>query len=152
MLGRAGGVDALTYGNHPRYTDETLWDYEAGVKTQGRGLTFNAATFYPRIKNLQVTADAGSCSSGVMFNVPKAHTQGFEAELSARPMRGLDLALSGSIINSKFDSSVTTTAGTVIAGIRGGNRLSTVPQFQVSASATYGQHFGSNADWYVSAS
>ena len=115
MLGRAGGVDALTYGNHPRYTDETLWNYEAGVKTQGRGLTFNAAAFYTRIKNLQVTADAGSCSSRVVFNVPKAHTQGIEAELSARPVRGLDLALSGSIINSKFDSSVTTTAGTSIS-------------------------------------
>ncbi|WP_293941961.1 TonB-dependent receptor [Sphingomonas sp.] len=150
--GGAGGVDALTYGNHPRYNDETLWNYEGGIKTQGHGLTFNAAAFYTRIKNLQVTADAGSCSSRVVFNVPKAHTQGIEAELSARPIRGLDLALSGSFINSKFDSSVTTTSGTVIAGIRDGNRLPTVPKFQVSASATYGQRFSSNADWYVSAS
>ena len=150
--GGAGGVDALTYGNHPRYNDETLWNYEAGVKTQSRGITFNAAAFYTRIKNLQVTADAGSCSSRVVFNVPKAHTQGIEAELSVRPMRGLDLALSGSIINSKFDSSVTTTAGTVIAGIRDGNRLPTVPKFQIATTATYGQRFSSNANWYVSAS
>ena len=135
--GGATGIDALTYGNRPRYGDETLWNYEAGVKTQGRGFTFNAAAFYTDIKNLQVTADAGSCSSRVVFNVPKAHTVGVEAEVSARPIDGLALGLSGSYIDSKFDRSVTTTGGTVIAGIRDGNRLPTVPRFQISANATY---------------
>ena len=150
--GGAGGVDALTYGNRPAYDDETLWNYEAGVKLQNRGLVFNAAAFYTSIKNLQVTADAGTCSSRVVFNVPKAHTQGIEAEISARPLPGLDVALSGSLISSKFDSSVTTTTGTVIAGIRDGNRLPTVPKFQMSASATYGQRLSSNSEWYVSVS
>ncbi len=135
--GGAGGVDALTYGNRPRYGDETLWNYEAGIKTQGRGFTFNAAAFYTDIKNLQVTADAGSCSSRVVFNVPKAHTVGIEGELSARPLENLQVGVSGSYIDSKFDRSVTTTTGVVIAGIRDGNRLPTVPKFQISANASY---------------
>lgn len=150
--GGAGGVDALTYGNRPRYDDETLWNYELGVKTQGSGFTFNAAAFYTDIKNLQVTADAGSCSSRVVFNVPKAHTQGIEFELSARPAEGLDLGISGSLVSAKFDSSVTTTAGAVIAGIRDGNRLPTVPKFQISANATYSFPVSDGAEAYVSTS
>ena len=135
--GGAGGVDALTYGNRPRYGDETLWNYEGGVKAQRGGITLNAAGFYTDIKNLQVTADAGSCSSRVVFNVPKAHTVGVEVELSARPAQGLQVGVSGSYIDSKFDASVTTTAGVVIAGIRDGNRLPTVPRFQISGNANY---------------
>ena len=135
--GGATGVDALTYGNRPRYGDETLWNYEGGVKAQGGGFTLNAAGFYTDIKNLQVTADAGSCSSRVVFNVPKAHTAGVEVELSARPAKGFEVGVSGSYIDSKFDASVTTTSGVVIAGIRDGNRLPTVPRFQISGNATY---------------
>jgi iron complex outermembrane recepter protein len=150
--GGAGGIDALTYGNRPRYDDETLWNYELGVKTQGRGFTFNAAAFYTDISNLQVTADAGSCSSRVVFNVPKAHTQGLEFELSASPADGLDLGISGSIVSAKFDSSVTTTAGAVIAGIRDGNRLPTVPKFQISANASYSFPISDGAEAYVSTS
>jgi iron complex outermembrane recepter protein len=150
--GGAGGIDALTFGNRPRYDDETLWNYELGVKTQGRGFTFNAAAFYTDISNLQVTADAGSCSSRVVFNVPKAHTQGLEFELSARPADGLDLGISGSFVSAKFDSSVTTTAGAVIAGIRDGNRLPTVPKFQISANASYSFPISDGAEAYVSTS
>jgi outer membrane receptor protein involved in Fe transport len=150
--GGATGIDAQTFGNRPTYEDETLWNYEAGVKYGTRGLSFNAAAFYNDIKNLQVTADAGSCSSRVVFNVPKAHTMGVEAELNASPAPGFDLSFAASYVEAEFDSSVTTTAGAVIAGIREGNRLPTVPKFQVAATATYGQRFNETSDWYVSAS
>jgi iron complex outermembrane receptor protein len=59
------------------------------VKTRFGGVTFNGAVFYTDIKNLQTTLDAGSCSSRVVFNVPKAHTKGIEGELSARLAPGL---------------------------------------------------------------
>jgi len=158
--GGATGIDALTFGNRPGYDDETLWNYEAGVKYQTRGVTINAAAFYTDITDLQVTADAGSCSSRVVFNVPKAHTQGVELEFSVRPLTGLDLSLAGSIIEAKFDSDVRTAdnltlpgdQSVVIAGIRDGNRLPSVPKFQMAATATYGQRLRTNAEWYISAS
>ncbi|MFA6218919.1 MAG: TonB-dependent receptor [Erythrobacter sp.] len=150
--GGATGIDALTYGNRPTYEDESLWNYELGIKTQGRGFTFNAAAFYSDISNLQVTADAGSCSSRVVFNVPKAHSQGVEFELTATPATGLDLGLSGSLLSAQFDSSVSTTAGVVIAGIRDGNRLPTVPKFQISANASYSFPVGEGTEAYVAAS
>ena len=101
------GSDIATFGGFQTYKDETLWNYEAGVKYSKHGVTFNAAAFYNDIKNLQVTLDAGSCSSRIVFNVPKAHAEGIEAELSIHPLVGLDLSFAGSLLNSKFDSSVT---------------------------------------------
>ena len=149
--GGATGTDAKTFGGHPKYEDESLWNYEAGVKASTRGITFNAAVFYNDIKNLQVTADAGSCSSRVVFNVPKAHSTGVEVELSARPAPGFDLSINGSVIDSKFDSSVTDASGNVIAGIRDGNRLPTVPKFQMSATASYAYAITDDMDWTFNA-
>jgi outer membrane receptor protein involved in Fe transport len=123
------------------------------VKYQKGWLTFNAAAFYTDIKDLQTTLDAGSCSSRVVFNVPKAHTMGVEAEISATPIPGLDLSLAGSVIESEFDSTLLSSDESfVIAGIRDGNRLPTVPKFQMAATATYGQRFSDKGVWYVSAS
>ena len=150
--GGATGPDALTYGGHPTYKDETLWNYEAGVKASSGGLTFNAAVFYNDIRNLQVTADAGSCSSRVVFNVPKAHSAGVEVELGFKPAPGFELSLNGSVTDSKFDSSVRDAGGAVIAGMRDGNRLPTVPKFQLSANAGYEREVQDGLDWLVNAS
>lgn len=143
--------DAALFGGFQDYDDETLWNYELGVKSQGRGFTFNAAGFYNDIKNLQVTLDAGSCSSRVVFNVPKAHSMGVEFELGLSPTDGLDLNLSGSIIEAEFDS---TLPGVLAAttGIREGNRLPSVPKFQLSASGSYEWPIGDTANMYVAAS
>jgi iron complex outermembrane recepter protein len=130
-------ADRAIFGGFQTYNDETLWNYEVGVKGGGHGINFNAAGFYTDISDLQVTLDAGSCSSRIVFNVPKAHTMGLEWELSATPAPGLDLSIAGSLLQAKFDSTVTTGTGAVIGGIRDGNRLPTVPKFQVAASATY---------------
>ncbi len=108
--------------------------------------------FYNDIKNLQVTADAGSCSSRVVFNVPKAHSAGVEMELSARPVPGLELSLNGSVIDAKFDSSVTDAGGNVIAGMRDGNRLPTVPKFQMAATGSYTTSISDGLDWTATAS
>jgi iron complex outermembrane receptor protein len=156
------GSDAATFGGFPTYDDETLWNYEAGVKYSRGPVTFNAAAFYNDIKDLQVTADAGSCSSRVVFNVPKAHAKGVEAEFSLRLLDGLDLSFAGSLTNAKFDSSVVTAdnpatplvdeGGVVIAGIRDGNRLPTVPKYQFAATAGYTTRLGDAIEWFTSAS
>ncbi|RJF93272.1 TonB-dependent receptor [Sphingomonas cavernae] len=129
-------ADLALFGGFQDYNDETLWNYEAGVKAQTGIFTFNAAGFYTDIKNLQVTLDAGSCSSRIVFNVPKAHTMGLEAEFTATPVTGLDLSLSGSWVEAEFDSTLPEPFATN-TGIREGNRLPTVPKFQMAAAATY---------------
>ena len=134
------------------YKDETLWNYEAGVKYSRHGITFNSAVFHNEIKNLQVTVDAGSCSSRLVFNVPKAHTTGLEAEFSAHPLPGLELSLAGSVISSKFDSTIANPVLATRTGIRDGNRLPTVPKYQFAATANYEQRFNNSANWFASAS
>lgn len=144
--GGATGPDARTYGGRPNYKDETLWNYEAGVKASSNGITFNAAVFYNDIRNLQVTADAGSCSSRVVFNVPKAHSSGVEVEIGIKPSPGFEFSINGSLTDSKFDSSVVDAGGAVIAGMRDGNRLPTVPKFQIAALASYTTEVGDGVD------
>lgn len=134
------------------YDDETLWNYEAGVKYSRSGVTFNAAVFHTRIKDLQVTVDAGSCSSRLVFNVPKAHTTGLEAEFAVSPAAGLDLSLAGSYVSAEFDSTIDDPVLASRTGIREGNRLPSVPKFQVAATATYGQRLSASSEWYVSGS
>lgn len=144
--------DATIFGGFQSYRDETLWNYEAGVKSRFGGVTFNAAAFYTDIKDLQTTLDAGSCSSRIVFNVPKAHTKGVEAEFTARVAEGLDLAISGSLLQAEFDSTVRDGTGAVIGGIRKGNRLPSVPKFQISVNATYTRRLTHAMDGFVNAS
>ncbi|MDZ4306466.1 TonB-dependent receptor [Allopontixanthobacter sp.] len=143
--------DLALFGGFQNYDDETLWNYELGIKTQGRGFTFNAGAFYNDISNLQVTLDAGSCSSRIVFNVEEAHSAGVEFELGLNPVPGLDLSLSGSVIEAEFDTTLPG-ALTVATGIREGNRLPSVPKFQLSASGSYEWPVGDGTDAYVAAS
>ena len=147
------GADLATFGGFQTYDDETLWNYEVGFKARRPGLTFNSAAFYTDISDLQVTLDAGSCSSRISFNVPKAHTVGVEWEIKAQPVRGLDLGLSGSLVQSEFDSTVRGgPTNAIIGGIQNGNRLASVPNFQLSANVTYNFSLPKAIEGYVSAS
>jgi outer membrane receptor protein involved in Fe transport len=143
--------DAALFGGFQSYDDESLWNYELGMKAQGRGVTFNAAAFYNDIRNLQVTLDAGTCSSRIVFNVPKAHSMGIEIEAGFQPADGLDFNLSGSLIEAEFDTTLPAPL-TIPTGIREGNRLPSVPKIQLSASGSYEWAMGDGADMYVSAS
>jgi len=84
---------------------------------------------------------AGSCSSRVLFNVPKARSQGVEVEFEVAPDRNFDFAISGSYDDSQLRSTLTSTSPDgsvgVVSGIEKGNRLPSVPKFQLAAAATY---------------
>lgn len=147
--------DLVIFGNFQDYNDEKMWNYEAGFKSSfGSGVTFNAAAFYSDIEDLQVTLDAGSCSSRVSFNVADAHTAGVEFEVGAQPSESLYLSFAGSFLESEFDSTVRDGTGAVLGGVQDGNRLASVPEFQFAATASYYfplQVFG-GSDGYVTLS
>jgi iron complex outermembrane recepter protein len=146
--GLCSAQDRIDYGGFDRYDDESLWNYEAGVKSKFGPISINAAAFYTDISNLQVTADAGSCSSRVVFNAD-AHTMGVEFELSARPAKGLDLSIAGSWVEAEFDETRLKQNGSVLEGIRDGNRLPSVPNFQIAASAFYSVPTGDGGEAYL---
>jgi len=150
--GLCSAEDLALFDGFQEYGPETLWNYEAGVKVNTGRVQFNASAFYADISNLQVTLDAGSCSSRISFNVPEAHSAGVEMELKARLTEGLDINLAGSIIDSTFDTTVEA-GGTVFGGVRDGNRLASTPKFNFGGTATYSFPFdvaGDGADAYFS--
>ena len=135
--------DTLTFGGHDRWKDETVWNYEAGVKSRlaGGRASLNVAAFYMDIKDLQLNLTAGTCSSRLVYNVPKARSDGLEFEFTAQPSDHWDLEFSTGLNDAKLQSTVLTTdtlgVKTVVGGVKSGNRLPSVPRVQGSASITY---------------
>ncbi|MEA2338230.1 MAG: iron complex outerrane recepter protein [Thermoanaerobaculia bacterium] len=145
--------DLITYSGHPTWDDESLWNYEVGAKSsvmEGKG-TFNAAAYYMDITNLQATLTAGTCSSRIILNVPKARTTGIESEFEVAPNDNFDFAVSGSYNKSELRSTVTAADAKgvqqVVPGLQSGNRLPTVPEFQMTAAATYRRPVGGSVGY-----
>ena len=129
--------DLDVFGNFQDYDDETLTNYEVGVKSSGRGWTANVSAFHADIENLQVTLDAGSCSSRISFNVPEASTQGLEFELTRQVTQNLFFSFAGSFLKAEFGSTVLDSSGNVLGGVKDGNRLASVPESSYAISSTY---------------
>ncbi len=135
--------DLVTFGGHDSWEDEEIWNYEVGSKSTiggGRG-TFNVSAYYMDVKNLQATVTAGTCSSRVVFNVPKARSTGLELEWSAAPTEHFDFTVSANYGKSELRSTLTSTDASgkvqIVSGIKAGNRLPTVPELQGAATATW---------------
>jgi iron complex outermembrane receptor protein len=136
-------ADAATFGGFDTWDDEEVWNYEVGAKTQfadGR-ITANGAFFYSDIKDLQATVEAGTCSSRIVFNVPKARALGVELEVAAALSENIDVSMAANYTDAELRSTVTSTPvggpPVIVGGIEKGNRLPTVPKFQFSLAGTY---------------
>jgi iron complex outermembrane receptor protein len=151
------GRDSITFGGRRSWRDETAWNYEVGGKSQWMGgrVALNLSAFYMDLRELQLTVTAGTCSSRLILNVPKAVSQGAEIELTAAPNESLDFSVSATFTESELRSTLTapdTLGGaTVISGIREGNRLPSVPRVQAAASATWRWPFRAGAQGFVTA-
>jgi iron complex outermembrane receptor protein len=146
--------DREIFGGFQDYGDESLTNYEFGVKGSYDTFQFNASAFYADIQDLQVTLDAGTCSSRISFNVPDAHAAGVELELKAKPNQYWDFSLAASLLEAEFDTTVRDSNGGVLGGVQDGNRLASVPEISGAATATYTKPsnlFGSDGDLYFSA-
>jgi len=153
--GLCTGSDLEIFGGFQDYDDESLINYEIGVKAQYNILQFNAAVFYADISDLQVTLDAGTCSSRISFNVEEAHAAGVEVELKSKPNDNWDFSLAASLLEAEFDTTVFSSTGDVLGGVRDGNRLPSVPEFSAAATGTYSMPsklFSNDGTLYFSAS
>ena len=129
------------------YDQEKVTTYEAGVKTDwfGHRLRFNATAFYNDYRDLQQTASVISpVTNGlvsVRSNAGKAHTEGFELELNAEPVKGLTLTGNASYLKTRFDSFAN--AGTSVVNGRSvlvgatGNKLPFAPRWQLFGGGSY---------------
>jgi iron complex outermembrane receptor protein len=110
----AAGSDFRSY---QPVTQESVTSYEAGFKASlfDRLIQFNGAGFYYDYKDKQIRGkivDPVFDVLDILINVPKSRVLGAEAELTVRPVRGLNLA--GSL--TYLDSKVLTDNGTRFVG------------------------------------
>jgi iron complex outermembrane recepter protein len=146
--------DILVFGNQKNWKDETNVNYELGAKMRflDRKVTFNVSAFYADIKDLQATTTAGTCSSRIVFNVPKARSEGIEAELFARPNPTWDFGISATYVDATLRSSVVSNAGgttSVVGGLASGNRMPTAPQFQAVGSVGFTMPLADKRDFFA---
>jgi iron complex outermembrane receptor protein len=145
--------DLVVFGGRPGFKDETAWNYEIGSKSRlagGRGL-FSISGFYVDIKDLQVVVTAGSCSSRLVFSVPKARSVGGEVEFALAASDHFDFAVSAGYNDSEIRSDVRDGTGAIVSGIETGKRLPSVPKFQFAGTATYQQPISDQFQGYVTA-
>ena len=96
------------------FDPERVTNYEVGSKLSlfSRKLQINTAAFIMKYNDLQVRQrvqldpnDAGSIIN-VVSNAANATIKGIEAEITARPIRQLDLWASGSLLDATYDDFV----------------------------------------------
>jgi len=152
---------------------ENTMSYEAGVKSTllNRLLRFNLTGYYFRTKDLQLSAVGGGTNANLLLNADAVNGYGFEAELEARPARGLTLTGGLSFNHTSIDDEelVVETCGapcTVLDPIAApaapfqpaivfidGNPLPQAPKWTVNFTAGYEHPLGQGAlylftDWY----
>ncbi|MFZ2507246.1 MAG: TonB-dependent receptor [Steroidobacteraceae bacterium] len=147
--GLCTAANLITYGGYPTFEDEELTNYELGAKigfADGRA-QFNVSAFYADIDDFGVPVVAGSCSSRIIVSVPEAHSQGVEVELAAQPTDNFEFGFSATMVDSEID----TTVSPAIPGFVKGNRMASVPEFQMAANATYKWPLTDRLEGYMSA-
>ena len=163
------GNDAAVFGSQKNWKDEKNTNFELGAKmrSEDHRYTFNVSAFLSDIKDLQATTTAGSCSSRIIFNVPKARSQGIEAEVYAHPDEHWDFGVSVTAVDAKLRSTVTSTTFdsnnnpvvVTVGGLAEGARLPTAAKVQWVGSIGYttpvmsgGKNLFTNLTWQYNGS
>ena len=143
----ATNVPSLSFG------PETIWSYEAGLKSDlfDRQLRLNISAFRYDYEDLQVQALLGV---GVLAigNAASARVNGLEIEATARPVSDLVLTLNYALLDARYNSFPNAAVpGTLVPFVRtdprynaatntydaSGHRLNAAPHDSVQASAQY---------------
>ncbi|MCJ7421571.1 TonB-dependent receptor [Sphingomicrobium astaxanthinifaciens] len=86
-----------------RADSETTMSYEAGVKTSFDSVMFNLTGYMFTTDDLQLSAVGGATNANLLLNAEEVNGSGIEAELMARPARGLTLTAGVSYNSAKID-------------------------------------------------
>ncbi len=142
--GLSGRGQTLVSSTTP-YGPETVDSYEVGFKSSflDRKLLFNVAGFYSDYKSLQqsttIPVNTSIGNETLITNVGSARIKGIEAELTAKPVRGLTLNAAVGLLKSKFKDFITQApvAGVPTTFDYSANDLIYNPKETFSATADY---------------
>lgn len=113
------------------YDPETLDSYEVGLKSEwlDHRLRANASAFFSNYKGIQLLALDPSTGFFNTVNAARDVIDGFELELAARPIGGLEIQSSLGWMHNEYKS---LSAGALASGILYGNKLPLTPDFDGS--------------------
>ncbi len=147
---RPGGPNAAIpgQGTPPPFEPDRVQQFELGWKTSflDNRLILNGAVYYIKWTNIQVpilTSDGNFSFTG---NVGKAHTQGLELEIEARPFTGFTLSTSIGAQEAVFDKSEP------LLDVDEGDPLPNIPRFTGNVQAGYEWQLAKNWTGFVEAS
>ncbi len=135
------------------YGPEYLWSYQIGAKTDwlDRRLRLNVDAFYYDYTDLQVQqfVNNGSSFGAVTDNAASADVKGIEAELVARPLRGLDLFANLAWLDAsyaRYPAAFSNQFGEFDAS---GKRLNNAPEWSMTVGGNYNWSLGEHGDAFA---
>lgn len=106
---KSGGFNGRNSVSAQSFDPETMWSYEAGLKTElaDRRVRLNLAAFYQDYKNLQLSRFAADPQTGdfvaVFDNAGRANMYGLETELTAVVTPRFRIEANGAYLHSEYD-------------------------------------------------
>lgn len=135
---RSGGFNMYLQGSDDPddliYGPEYSWNYELGIKSGwfDNRLIANAAVFYIDYEDQQVLQLIGA-SQTITRNAGKSTSKGFEVELAAKPVQGLELIANYGYTDATFDEYRDPAASADYDG----NKVLMVPEHDYLLAAQY---------------
>jgi len=141
---KAGSFPVITASVQSVYTparQEAVTSYELGAKSKFLdGLVqTNAAVFYDSYLNKQIQGTVNSGLFGLLQdlqNVPKSRIAGFEADISARPLRALTLDMGVNYITTRVQEFTSTSVYGVVTNFAG-DSLPFAPKWTLTLNGDY---------------
>lgn len=144
---KAGGFDGSTSFTLPEtnpFKSERVWTYEAGIKflPQGGPVQIDASAYYNDFNNLQANLNKmiGTLPSNIRTNVGSARTYGVEANITLRPVKGMEIQGGVSLLDSKILEMLSDSA--VERARRIGNELPFAPKMTLTSAIRYTMPLG----------
>lgn len=148
---RSGGFNGGNFTD-PRlpagFGPESVMAYEIGSKNRflDNRLQLNVSLYRNEFKNLQVQNQfivtnpaGGTTTTSVILNAAKAHSQGIEVELQAVPVDKLNIGMSATFMQAKYDRYANTPAPANYTGFLNysGNRVPYSPKYKLTGVVSY---------------
>ena len=151
---RSAGLALPNLSAGSRFADpEESEVFEAGLKGQFDGFSFNLAIFKQSLKGFQSTLFTGT--GFILGNAEKQSSSGFELDTSLSPTRDLTFTASMTYLRAKFDrftgGAILTADFSTVPADLSGQRAGGIPEFALSIGANYTQTLTDRARllWHV---
>lgn len=124
---------------------EKVLAYELGLKTElwDRHLLFDVSMFYNDYRDMQVFTQINPVAGGsglpllILTNAPKAHTDGVDLQMVAKPIRYLTASLNVGLLAAKIDELISAINTSGATGSYAGNTLPLAPKTSLSGILDY---------------